>query len=89
MITPVCDKFLYTFNYVLPVSVLIQSIQMNLYSVKNKFKLLVITSLQHFLYNVVGELILHHGLTQRAIEGIKERLAFTTTKQAINNQITK
>ena len=89
MITPGCDKFLYTCNYVLPVSVLLQSIQMNLYSVKNKLKLLVIASLQHFLYNVVCELILHHDLTRRVIEGIKERLAFTTTKQVINNQIAK
>ena len=60
--TSSCHKFLYTCYYMLPICILLQSIQMDLYSIKYKFKLLVITSFQHLLYNIVRKLIFHHHL---------------------------
>jgi len=61
------NKFLHTGDNVLSIGVLFQCIQMNLNSVKNQLALLIITSFQHLLYNVICKLIFHHRLYIKGI----------------------
>lgn len=80
--TPGCHKFLYTCDNVLAVGIFLQGIQVNLNTRKNVLSLLIITSLQNFLYNIIGKLVFHHCLNNKTNKRNKHKciIIMTTTK---------